>query len=137
MTQATELEVNISLARKFLAAFGRGDVAGVQEVIADDIDAICTGTSVLAGSRNYAAVCDAVKMLANATKNGLDFRIISTTAEADRVACEAEGKSTFVDGRSYNNQYLFLFIIKDKKIVGMKEYMDSLLVERTFGSLAA
>ncbi|RJG03212.1 nuclear transport factor 2 family protein [Noviherbaspirillum sedimenti] len=137
MTQATELEANKSLAQKFLAALGRGDVAGVQEVIAEDIDAICTGTGVMAGSRNYAAVCDAVKMLAKTTKNGLDFRIISIIAEADRVACEVEGKSTLVDGRSYNNQYFFLFTIRDEKIVGMKEYMDSLLVERAFGSLAA
>jgi uncharacterized protein len=57
------------------------------------------------------------------------------TAEADRVAAEFAGKATLMNGQAYDNEYFFLFSVRDGKIYRMKEYMDSLLVERVLGPL--
>jgi hypothetical protein len=135
MTGTIEIESNKSVVRKFLAALGSGDVATIKELISEDIEATCVGTGVMAGTRSYAEVCAATGMLAQMTQNGVDFRILNLTAEADRVACEAEGYSTLTSGKPYNNHYHFLFFIKNGKIVRMREYMDSLLAEKVFGSL--
>ena len=47
------------------------------------------------------------------------------TAEDDRVAVEAESEGTHVSGVRYQNYYHFLFILKDSKVLLLKEYMDT------------
>ena len=134
MTNTNTIESNKSVVRKFLAALGSGDAATIKELISEEIEATCVGTGVMAGTRGYAEVCAAVGMLAQMTRNGIDFQILNFTAEANRVSCEVEGYSTLAGGASYNNHYHFLFFIDHGKIVRMREYMDSLLAEKLFGS---
>ena len=58
--------------------------------------------------------------------------ILSTTAEGDRVAIEAESHGRLVDGRPYENQYHFLLRFDaDGKVVEFKEYLDTLYVFET------
>ena len=58
--------------------------------------------------------------------------ILSTTAEDDRVAIEAESHGRLVDGRSYENQYHFLLRFDaDGKVVEFKEYLDTLYAFET------
>jgi ketosteroid isomerase-like protein len=58
------------------------------------------------------------------------FKILSTTAEDDRVALEARstGIANPANGRTYGNFYHFLFRIRDGQIVLCKEYQDTLRV---------
>lgn len=48
------------------------------------------------------------------------------TAEGDRVAVEAESSGETATGRTYNNQYHFLFEVRDGKIQAAREYLDTL-----------
>ena len=58
--------------------------------------------------------------------------ILSTTAEDDRVAIEAESHGRLVDGRPYENQYHFLLRFDaDGRVVEFKEYFDTLYVFET------
>ena len=57
---------------------------------------------------------------------GLHFRVTGITAGGDRVAVEAESEGHHQNGRTYHNQYHFLFILRDGKIVQMKEYLDTM-----------
>lgn len=129
------LESNKTVVRQFIECLGRGDVAGIETVIAPGIKAVCTGTSVLSGSRGHADICAAAAALSQMTRNGIEFHILSMTAEDDRVSCEAEGRSELVNGRAYNNEYHFLFYIEGGRIVGIREYMDSRLVDDALGPL--
>lgn len=129
------LESNKAVVRAFLRALGAGDVAGLRAVISEDIVAVCTGTSLLSTTRKHADVCAAAGMLGAVTQSGIDFRILALTAEADRVSCEAEGRSTLRNGTPYNNQYHFLFTLRDGKVVSMKEYLDTKLVDAALGPL--
>ena len=58
--------------------------------------------------------------------------VLSTTAEGDRVAIEAESHGRLVDGRPYENQYHFLLRFDEAgKVLEFKEYLDTLYVFET------
>jgi ketosteroid isomerase-like protein len=58
--------------------------------------------------------------------------VLSTTAEGDRVAVEAESSGRLVDGRPYENQYHFLLRFDvDGRVLEFKEYLDTLYVFET------
>ena len=59
--------------------------------------------------------------------DGLTMTIKRLTAEADRVAIEAESHGTHVSGKTYKNLYHSLMRVKDGKIVEWREYMDTML----------
>lgn len=128
-------EANKAVAQKFITALGKGDAAVLGELMSPDIEAIATGTCLLSGTRKYADVTAAAGMLGQITQNGIAVKFISVTAEDDRVAVEWDGSSMLVTGQPYNNQYLMLFQIRDGKIVRLKEYFDSLLVENALGPI--
>ena len=48
------------------------------------------------------------------------------TAEGDRVAVEAESYAKMKNGKTYQNTYHFLFIVKSGKIEAVKEYLDTI-----------
>ena len=47
------------------------------------------------------------------------------TAENDRVAAEVESFGEHANGKRYNNQYHFLFVIADGRFSVVKEYNDT------------
>lgn len=126
---------NKTLVKNFLEALGTGDAERLKSFITSDIAAVATGTSMLSGTRNYDELLGATTVLKAATRNGIEFRILNLTAEADRVAAEVEGYSTLVNGAAYNNQYHLLFFIRDGKICRMKEYFDTKLADAALGPL--
>jgi ketosteroid isomerase-like protein len=130
-------EANKVVAVKFLQALGAGDVATMKTILADDVVAIATGTSVGSGSRNYAEIMAVVGMFPQISKTGLNPKILSVTAEEDRVAIEWEGNCTLVTGAQYNNQYTTVFFLRDGKIVKVKEYFDTKLTDAVLGPLMA
>lgn len=129
------MQDNKSVVREFLSALGAGDAERLKSVITEDIAAICTGTSVLSGTRHHAEILATTAGLKQVTQNGIDFKILNLTAEDDRVACEAEGRSILVTGTPYNNQYHFLFTLRDGKVCGLKEYIDTKLADAVLGPL--
>ncbi len=128
---------NKQLARAFLNALSKGDVDAMSKIISPDIEAVATGTSVLSAQRDYAAVLEAVASLKQATKDGIAVDIVSLTEEEDRIVCEWKGSSELVTGTPYNNEYVFIFYVKDGKVRRMTEYMDTKLADDVMGPLLA
>ena len=52
------------------------------------------------------------------------FTVTGITAEGDRVAIEAQGYAKLKNGKTYENLYHFLFVVRDGKIQEGKEYCD-------------
>jgi uncharacterized protein len=50
-------------------------------------------------------------------------------AERDRVVVLAKGEVKTVRGEDYNNDYCFVFRMRDGKIVEVREYCDTALAE--------
>lgn len=131
----TTQEKNKQIALAFMDAVGCGDTAVLQQLMAPGFEAICTGTCMLSGSRKAVDVLAAAGLLGSLMQQGIKFEALNVTAEEDRVACELQGHSILVNGDPYNNQYHFLFKIRDGKVYLMKEYMDTKLVDDALGPL--
>lgn len=63
---------------------------------------------------------------ATARVDRLKFTVTSLMAEDNRVAAEVESDGLHYSGKRYKNRYHFLFTIEQRKIVAVKEYMDTL-----------
>jgi hypothetical protein len=66
-------------------------------------------------------------------KDGLEMSVIGMVAERDKVAAEIRSRADLIDGRVYENQYHMLFTLRQRKIVEVKEYADTLLIANMFG----
>ena len=132
-----EAHNNKAIVRKFFEALGRGDAAGLGQVLTDDVEAICTGSSVLSGIRHLKEILGVAQVLPMVTQSGIDFEILEMTAEDNRVSCEAQGHSTLVNGAAYDNQYHNLFYLREGRIYRIKEYIDTKLTDTVLAPLMA
>jgi uncharacterized protein len=131
-------QANKDIAVKFLNALGGGDAATVGALITEDVEAITPGTGAICGTRNHAVMMAIAEAFPKIMKdNGITFKVLNLTAEGDRVACEAEGYSTMLNGKSYNNTYHFLIFIRDGRIYKIKEYLDVKLADEVLGPYLA
>ena len=62
------------------------------------------------------------------------FKVNGITAEGERVAVEAQGYAKLKNGKTYENLYHFLFIVRDGKIQVGKEYCDFAYAAQVFSS---
>lgn len=130
-------QANKQVVRDFLSALGRGDASGLAAVLSPDVKAIATGTCFMSGTRDYDTVLSAAGQLGAITRDGIDFTILSMTAEEDRVSAEAKGRSVLVNGTPYDNEYHFLFTVQGGRIVQIREYFCTKLTEEAFAPLIA
>ena len=61
------------------------------------------------------------------------FDIAHVTAEEDRVSIEAVGTATLIDGVPFRNDYHILFLMRDGKVLQMREYNNSIVGAEAFG----
>jgi len=121
------LEANKQLAREFIDALSRADTEWVLAHYADDMVMWTAGTLAISGTRGKAEIRELMDGILGAFPNGLRFELEAMTAEADRVAIEAESDGIHVSGKPYRNRYHFLLRVRDGKIVELREYLDTQL----------
>jgi uncharacterized protein len=130
-------ETNKTLATKFLNALGVGDTDTLAQVMHKDFQAIAKGHAAISGSRGYDLVMKTSKAFVALTKSGLNPKILSMTAEEDRVAVEWQGDCTLINDAEYNNHYAFIFYFRDGKILKIQEYFDTQLTDTVLLPLLA
>jgi membrane protein len=94
-------------------------------LVADDATCWVPGDLPLSGTKTkdqYLAVLAAIQADFPA---GLTYEVHGLTAEDDSVAAEVVCTGEHMNGKSYNNQYHFLFVVRDAQIVAVNEYMDT------------
>lgn len=122
----SDIERNKQTVRQFLEVFSSGYVAATMAMMRDDATWWVAGTMPISGTYDKAAFTTLLSGVAQACKGGV-IRITPKvmTAEGERVAVEAESLAHLHNGRTYNNHYHFLFTVRDGKIAGVKEYLDT------------
>ena len=55
-------------------------------------------------------------------------------ADGERAVVLSRGTARTKAGKDYNNTYAQVFTVRDGKIVSVREYMDTALVDAVFGS---
>lgn len=118
---------NKQTVQRFLEVFSSGDVKAILAMMADDATWWVAGSMPISGTYDKAAFGTLLGGVAGACKGGaIRLTPKGMTAEADRVAVEAESLAHLNNGRTYNNHYHFLFTVRDGKIAGVKEYLDTM-----------
>lgn len=117
------------VAMTYLKALVEGDPVLMESILTEDFDAIDRNTAKIGGWRSRQEVVAFAAAVPSLFKEGLRFEYESITAEDDRVVCQVRGFSKLADGREYNNQYIYLFYMRDGKIRHMDGYYDSKLAD--------
>jgi uncharacterized protein len=130
-------DANKRVITAFLKALGAGNGEELRQLLDRDVQAIAMGTSAMSKARGFDEIVGTAGLLDQMIPKGIDFEIISMTSEADRVAVEASGRSVLANGVPYNNHYAFIATIRDDKIVLLKEYFCTKLVEETLVPLVS
>lgn len=124
--------MSISRTKEFIQSFfeamSEGDTDAIVNAYHPEGRVETMGNTLISGSRGLDEIKSFAPAVLESFPNKLKFTIKSITAEDNRVAVEAESTGEHVSGQHYNNQYHFLFELKDEKIYRLKEYMDTELV---------
>lgn len=124
--QAARVAANKKVAEEFFAALNRADSAAIAGLYAEDGVVWTAGTLPFSGTHTRAEIVGGMDAILAPFPDGLKFTIKNLTAEGDRVAIEAESYGRHASGKIYNNQYHFLMILRDGRIVQFKEYLDTM-----------
>ncbi len=121
--------MSISRTREFIQSFfeamSEGDTDAIVNAYHPEGRVETMGNTLISGSRGLDEIKSFAPAVLESFPNKLKFTIKNITAEDNRVAVEAESTGEHVSGQHYNNQYHFLFELKDEKIYRLKEYMDT------------
>lgn len=123
---------NKEIVRRFLTALGGCDRETLATLVTDDCHAVCTGSSIVSRTRGHDEILRTCDYFKRTLKEGIRFEILNMTAEEDRVSVESEGFSELQNGVAYNNQYHFLFFLRNGKVCKLKEYLDTKLADDVF-----
>ena len=114
-----------AVVAELFRAISAADTEALEELYADDFEIWTAGSMPFSGTSKKAQALEGMKMIGGMFPDGLEFTILETTVEGERVAVEAESKGRHVSGLEYNNLYHFLVIVRDGKVHALKEYMDT------------
>ncbi|ALR20221.1 MULTISPECIES: nuclear transport factor 2 family protein [Sphingobium] len=123
-----DIEKNRDVALRLVKAVGSGDMATVKKLIHPDLDWWLNGM----GHLDHDAFLASLHMLHSAKTGG--FTVITSTADADRVAVEMVGHFEYEDGRIYDNNYCELMTLKDGLVYKVHAFFDTGAAEKAFGA---
>ena len=120
---------NKKITKEFFEALSNGSDKYL-DFYTDESIIWTAGNNAMGGTRTKEEVVGFAQNILSAFPTGITFNIEGMTAEDERVAVEINGEAMHASGATYNNQYHFLLIIKDEKILELKEYMDTQLAAK-------
>jgi hypothetical protein len=116
---------NKARVERFFAALNAGDARAIVDAYAADGSMWTSGNTLISGCFDRAQIQAASSGIFDAFPQGLEFSLQGMIAEGEKVAVEAESRGLHASGRTYSNQYHFLFEFRDGLLVKLKEYMDT------------
>jgi len=121
-------EQNKALADEFFARFSASDLDGALATLSDDATWLIPGKRdrmPTAGLYTKERIARLFHAMLKQLKGGLQMTVLSTVAEGDRVAIEAESSGDLQNGRCYRQKYHFLLEFRDGRICAVREYLDT------------
>jgi ketosteroid isomerase-like protein/nitrite reductase/ring-hydroxylating ferredoxin subunit len=119
-------QTNKSIVMRFLAEFSSGAVDSTMAMMTDDATWWVAGTMPISGTYDKPAFTRLLSGVLETCTGPIKITPKGLVAEGGQVAVEAESYTQTRSGRTYNNLYHFLFTIRDGKIAGVKEYLDTM-----------
>ncbi|WP_128893343.1 nuclear transport factor 2 family protein [Erythrobacter sp. HKB08] len=132
----TRTETNRSLITKAFEGLRHGDPSHFMPLFDEDIEWWVMGSS--AWSKHAKGLANVERDLVGplfARFAGPYLNIPELIlADGDHVVVLAKGDAETVEGERYDNDYCFVFRMKDGKIVEVREYMDTILADKALGT---
>ena len=102
--------------------------------VADDVDWIVEGTHPLAGHYRSKAEFQehTFKKLEKVLPDGVELHVTSVITGGDWAVVELQSLATAKNGLRFDNRYCWVIRFADGKIVEVRAYLDSALVQRLF-----
>lgn len=129
------LESNKALVLDFLQRLESGNIDHALMLLSEDATWWVGGKPEqfpVAGTKNKEELRGLLNALVVPMPDGLRMTPSGITAEGSRVAIEVESYGHAANGRLYNNQYHFLFVVEGGLIHSVKEYLDTLHTKAVF-----
>lgn len=125
-------EENKKLMREAFEALGRGDSRPYLDLLADDFTFTITGHNPWSRtiSGKEAVRRELYGPLFEQFADRYTAQLVNLVAEGDTVVVEHHGCVTTKKGKLYNNEYCLVCRLEGGKLKSVKEYADSLLVDR-------
>ncbi len=117
---------NKKVVLSFFENFSAGKTDAALGLMADSCTWWVAGSFPLSGTKTKKQFAELLAGILPAMPGGIRLTAKSMTAEADRVAVEAESYGKHVNGKTYQNQYHFLFEIRNGKVQAVREYLDTM-----------
>ena len=118
---------------RFMETFGTGDLDAIMDSMTDDVTWWVAGTIPgLSGTYDKTAFRGLLTGIGESCNGPIRLTPQVFTVEGDRVAVETESYAELKNGRVYNNQYHFVFVVRDGKVAQVKEYLDTMHTYDTF-----
>jgi ketosteroid isomerase-like protein len=116
-------------------AFGRGDLAGVLNALADDVVWEMAGTAPFAGRREgRAGVQEFFADLMGAVKIEM-FEVDAVIGEGESVVVLGRERCTAIEtGRSYEQHWAHAYTVREAKVVSVRLYEDTQAEAAAFGA---
>lgn len=124
-------ERNKRIIERAFEGLARADAAAFLDAMADEITWIIMGQSRVSGRYEGKAAIQNELVPALFANFASDYRNYAEEiiADRDRIVVLARGEVKTVRGEDYNNEYCFVFRMRDGKIVEVREYCDTALAE--------
>ena len=126
--RAMTTEQNKAIAQEFFARFSASDLDGALATLSEDATWLIPGKRdrmPTAGLYTKERIARLFQAMLKQLKGGLQMTVLSTVAEGDRVAIEAESSGDLENGRLYRQKYHFLLEFRDGRICAVREYLDT------------
>ena len=128
-------EESRAVVQRWLELAGRGDIDGAFALFAED--AIWSNIGSTRFSGEFIGRKEILEKLIGPLfaelEGGIRSELEAVIADGDRVVVLSRGSAVVRDGTPYNNTYAQVFTVRDGRIVAIREYMDTALVDRVFG----
>ncbi len=126
------VEENKALVTRFWHAFSSGRYDEVLGMLSDDATWWVAGKTALSGTYSKLEFEKLLGQITPMAPKGLRVTPKLLTADGDRVSVEAESFAEINNGRTYNNIYHFMMVIRDGRFSAVREYLDTEHVTATF-----
>jgi ketosteroid isomerase-like protein len=120
--------------RSLFKGLESGNGAAFFAHVADDVDWIVEGTHPLAGHYRSKAEFQehTFAKLAKVLPDGAELHVTGVIASGDWAVVELQSMATAKNGLRFDNRYCWVIRFAGDKIVEVRAYLDSALVQRLF-----
>jgi len=126
------MTVEAELVRRLFAHLERGEADAFFEDVADDVHWTVMGTHPLAGTYHDKQRFREATFgrLNRVLRDGVRLHLANLIVAGNTAVAELEALSTALDGKPFNNTYCWVMRFEGERIVEVRAYLDSALVQR-------